>query len=86
MTGLEMLGLFLLGWILGTWMSWRKILQERRRAGVVRRKMAEHFAAQLFEKLREGDVIKFTVKEGGEDEVTFDQDALDQLIGNKTKH
>lgn len=77
---------FLLGWILGTWMSWRKILAERRRAGLVRRKMAEHFAGQLFEKLREGDVIKFSVTEDGEDEVKFDQEALDELLGNKTKH
>lgn len=76
----------LVGWLLGVWMSWRKILKERRLAGTVRRKMAEHFAGQLFQKLQEGDVIKLSVKEGEDGELEFDQDKFDELLGNKTKH
>lgn len=77
---------FLIGWLVGVWHSYRRVLRDRRRAEATRRKIAEHFAGQLFQKLEDGDVVKFSVKEGEDGEIMFDQDALDQLLGNKTKH
>jgi len=78
---------FLVGWVLGTWMSWRKILQERRLAGHVRVKMAEQFGKRLFDLLQDVDVVNITVTEEGEKEISVDQEKLDQLLGkNPTEH
>lgn len=70
----------LVGWILGVWMSYRKIrVQEKRRASLV--------GKRLFEILENAEVIKFTVSESGERELQLDQETLDELLGNKdTKH
>lgn len=74
---------FLIGWLAGVWHSYRRVLKaEAAQRGAVGRR--------LFKMLEDADVIKFSVVEedGGENkgEVTFDQAALDELLGNKTKH
>lgn len=74
---------FLVGWLAGVWQSHRRVMKaEVAQRGAVGRR--------LFKMLEDADVIKFSVVEedGGANkgEVTFDQDALDQLLGNKTKH
>lgn len=80
------LAAFLVGWILGTWMSWRKILQERRRARSTQAAITTRLTENLGDFLKDIDVIKITVTEDGEKELELDQDRLDVLLGNKTKH
>ena len=77
---------FLVGWILGTWMSWRKIARERRLAVKTRDAMTRDLGKRMFRILQEAEVINITVTEEGESEIKFDQEGLDQLLGNKTKH
>lgn len=72
---------FLVGWMVGTWMSWRKILAERRRAEKVRGNISKH----LFNALQDIDVIKITISDEGDDELKFDVEKLDQLLGNKDR-
>ena len=76
----------LIGWILGTWMSWRKILKERRLAVQTRDAMTRELGKRMFRILQEAEVINITVTEEGESEIKFDQAGLDELLGNKTKH
>lgn len=78
---------FLAGWIVGVTMSWSKISKERRQAAKIRGMMARHFGAKLFDVLQDADIIKVTITEEGQEDVEFDQDALDEILGNKpTKH
>ena len=72
---------FLVGWMVGTWMSWRKILAERRRAEKVRGNISKH----LFNALQDIDVIKITISDEGDAELKFDVEKLDQLLGNKDR-
>jgi hypothetical protein len=85
-TGLEFLGAFLLGFLLGTWMSWRKILRARRRAERTQGQIAQALGAKLYETLKDVDIIKISVTEDGKEELKVDQDKLDVFLGNKTEH
>lgn len=77
---------FLVGWILGTYMSWRKILQARRRAEQTQGKITQALGAKLYKVLQDVDVINVTVTEDGKEELKVDQDKLDVFLGNKTEH
>ena len=70
----------LVGWIVGVSMSYRKIrAQEKLRSRLV--------GKRLFEILEKAEVIKFTVTEDGDKELSNDQEGLDELLGNRdTKH
>ncbi len=70
---------FLVGWILGVSMSYRKIRKARRiRANIGKR---------LFDILKDADIVKVTITDDGEKRVDFDQKAFDELLGNRpTKH
>lgn len=76
---------FLFGWILGTFMSWRKILQERRRAARTSAAITARLGKNLGEFLKDIDVIKVTITEEGENELTIDQAKLDSMLGNKDR-
>ncbi len=76
---------FLVGWMIGTWMSWRKILAERRLAERTRERMAGTFSGRLYDALKDVDVIKITVTDEGKNELTVDQVKLDELLGNKDR-
>ena len=71
---------FLAGWIFGVWASYRKIRQDRKTR---ERRLGKRF----FDLLQKADVITVTVTEEGETKVEFDQEGLDELLGNKpTEH
>ena len=71
---------FLAGWLVGTFMSWRKILADRRRATKTQAAIATRLGGRtLYEFLKEFDVVKITVTEEGENELTIDQVKLDQM-------
>lgn len=80
------LAAFLAGWILGTWMSWRKIINDRRRARRTQGKISQALGAKLYEILKDVDVINVTVTEDGKEELKVDTDKLDVFLGNKTEH
>lgn len=67
---------FLAGWMVGTWMSWRKILQERRRA----RRTQAGLSSKIYEFLKDVDVINITVTDEGEKEISVDKAKLDALL------
>ena len=72
---------FLVGWMVGTWMSWRKILADRRLAERTR----GNISTTLFNALKDIDVINITITDEGEQELTIDQIRLDELLGNKDR-
>ena len=76
---------FVLGWLLGTWMSWRKILGDRRRAERTQAAIRSKLGKNLHDFLKDIDVIKITVTEEGENELTIDQAKLDEMLGNKDR-
>ena len=74
---------FLVGWMLGTWMSWRKILQERRRA----RRTQAGLSSKIYEFLKEFDIINITFTDEGQKEISIDKAKLDALLDdNDRKH
>lgn len=74
---------FLVGWMVGTWMSWRKILQERRRA----QRTQAGISSKIVEFLKDVDVINITVTDEGEKEISIDKARLDALLNdNDPKH
>ena len=77
---------FLVGFLVGVWMSYRKIIHERRRAIQTRENMGRDLSKRLFAMLRDAEVINITITEDGESEIKFDQAGLDELLGNKTRH
>ncbi len=77
---------FLVGWIVGTFMSWRKILADRRQATKLQARISTRLGGRtLYDFLKDFDVIKITVTEEGESELTIDQVKLDQMLGNKDR-
>lgn len=74
---------FLVGWMIGTWMSWRKIFQERRQA----QRTQAGLSAKIYEFLKDVDVINITVTDEGQNEISVDREKLDQLLGkDPTEH
>ncbi len=77
---------FLVGWIVGTFMSWRKQAVDRRRAMKTQAAIATKLGGRtLYNFLKEFDVIKITVTDEGKNELTVDQVKLDELLGNKDR-
>lgn len=77
---------FLVGWMVGTFMSWRKILADRRRAVKTQAAIATRLGGRsLYDFLKEFDIVKITVSEDGDQELTIDQVKLDQMLGNTDK-
>lgn len=68
------------GWIVGVYMSHRRVkLEEAHRTRLL--------GKRLFEILQTSEVIKFTVDATGEPELEIDATRLDEMLGNKpTKH
>jgi len=78
---------FLVGWMVGTWMSWRKILQERRLATRTQAAITSRLSSKIVEFLQDVDVINITVTEEGEKEISIDKARLDALLDdNDPKH
>ena len=69
----------LAGWILGVWMSHKKIRRDERLRGQL-------IGKRLLEVLKDAEVVNVTITEEGEKELKVDQAGLDELLGNKTRH
>ncbi len=71
---------FLVGWILGVWMSHRKIQAERKAR-------INQFGRELFKILEDNEILQITISEDGKSDIKFDQAGFDELLGGKpTKH